>query len=168
MVEVVRGDDPVNVVDRSDSPLTTVVARPDSPPASVGNRSGSPPTAVPLADSSWVDLSVVEFSSSYDTEKSVAKFLAKYPVLKAGEDSDDSRDPDYFRILPYGPTERVCMDRADAGPPFFYMYTCFFSRSSCVPPFGRVHNGRSSGAQRGTHPSAPKYVGVPSSISLSV
>ena len=131
MVEVVRGDDPVNAVDRSDSPLTTVVARPDSPPASVGDRPGSPPTAVPLADFSWVDPSVVDFSSSYDTEKSVAKFLAKYPVLKACEDSDDSRDPDYFRILPCGPTERVCMDRANASPPFFYMYTCFFQIFMC-------------------------------------
>jgi len=131
MVEVVKGHDPVNVVDRSDSPLTTVVARPDSPPASVGDRPGSPSTAVPLADFSWVDPSVVEFSSSYDTEK----FVAKYPMLKAGEDSDDSRDPDYFRILPCGPTERVCMDRANAGPPFFYMYTCFFSDLHVSLPF---------------------------------
>ena len=133
MVEVVRGDDPVNAVDRSDSPLITVVAWPDSPPASVGDRPGSPPTAVPLADFSLVDPSAVEFSSSYDTEKSVAKFLAKYLVLKAGEDSDDSRDLDYFRILPCGPTERVCMGRADAGPPFFYMYTCFFSDLHVCP-----------------------------------
>ncbi len=141
MVEVVRGDDPVNAVDRSDSPLTIVVARPGSPPASAGDRSGSPPTAVPLADFSWVDPRVVEFSSTYGTEKSVAKFLAKYPVLKAGEGSDDSRDPDYFRILPCGPTERVCLDRAGVGPPFFYMYVCFFSDLRVSLPFDKFTMG---------------------------
>jgi len=134
MVEVVRVDDSVNAVDRSDPPPANVVNRLDSPPAIVVDRSGSPPTAIPLVDLSWVDPTVVEFSSSYDTEKSVAKFLAKYLVLKASEDSDDSRDLDYFRILPCGSTERVCMDRASVGPPFFYMYTCFFFGSSCVPP----------------------------------
>ncbi len=141
MVEVVRGDDPVNAVDRSDSPLTIVVARPGSPLASAGDRSGSPPTAVPLADFSWVDPRVVEFSSTYGTEKSVAKFLAKYPVLKAGEGSDDSRDPDYFRILPCGPTERVCLDRAGNGPPFFYMYVCFFSDLHVSLPFDKFTMG---------------------------
>jgi len=70
MVEVVRGDDPVNAVNRSDSPST----------------------AIPLVDLSWVDPKVVEISSTYDTEVSVTKFLAKYPVLKAGEDSRDSTD----------------------------------------------------------------------------
>jgi len=88
-----------------------------------------------------VDPSVVEFSSSYDTEKFLVKFLAKYPVLKAGEDSDDSRDPDYFRILPCGLTERVCMDRANAGPPFFYMYTCFFSDLHVSLPFDEFTMG---------------------------
>ena len=148
MVEVVTGDDPVNAVDRSDSPSANVVdrldsspanvvGRPDSPPPNVIDRPDSPPTAIPLVDLSWVDPKVVEFSSTYDTEKSVATFLAKYPVLKAGEDSDDSRDPDYFRILPCGSTERVCMDRAGVGPPFFYMYTCFFSDLHVSLPFDK-------------------------------
>jgi len=141
MVKVVRLDDPVNAVDRSDPPPANVVNRPDSPPAIVVDRSGSPPTAIPLVDLSWVDPTVVEFSSSYDTEKFVAKFLAKYPVLKAGEDSDDSRDPDYFRILPCDSTERVCMDRAGVGPPFFYMYTCFFSDLHVSLPFDKFTMG---------------------------
>jgi len=134
MVEVVRGDDPVNAVDRLDSPPVNVVDRPDSLPADVIDRPDSPPTAIPLVDLSWVDPKVVEFSSAYDTKKSVAKFLAKYPVLKVGEDSDDFRDPDYFRILPCGSTERVCMDRAGVGPPFFLHVYLFLFRSSCVPP----------------------------------
>ena len=141
MVEVVRGDDPVNAVDRSDSPPADVVGRPDSPPADVIDRPESIPTAIPLVVLSWVDPKVVEFSSTYATEKSVAKFLAKYPVLKAGEDSNGSRDLDYFRILPCGSVERVCMDRAGAGPPFFYMYTCFFSDLHVSLPFDKFTMG---------------------------
>ena len=56
------GDDPTNVVDQSDSPLT----------------------AIPLVDLSWVDPKVVEISSTYKTEDVVTKFLDKHPILKAG------------------------------------------------------------------------------------
>ena len=141
MGEVVRGDDPVNVVDRSNSPPVTVVGWSESPSFNVVDRSGSPPTAIPLVDLSWVDPKVVEFSSTYNTEVSMTKFLAKYLVLKAGEDSEDSRDPDYFSILPYGSTERVCMGRAGVGPPFFYMYTCFFSDLHVSLPYNKFTMG---------------------------
>jgi len=152
MVEVVRGDDLVNVVDRSDSPPVDVVGRSDSPPVNVVDRlefpsvnvvdrSDSPLTTIPLVDLSWVDHKVVEFSSTYDTEVSEAKFLPKYPVLKAGEDSEDSRDPDYFRILPCGSTERVCMGRPGVDPPFFYMYTCFFFDLHVSLPFAKFTMG---------------------------
>jgi len=145
MVEVVREDDPVNAVDRSDSPPANVVdrsdsppanvfGRPDSPPANVIDRPDSPPTAIPLVDLSWVVPRVVEFSFTYDAEKSVPKFLAKYSVLKAGEDSDDSRDPDYFRILPCGSTERECMDQAGVGPPFFTCTLASFQIFMCPSP----------------------------------
>lgn len=79
-VEVVRGDDPANAVDRSDSP----------------------PTAIPLVDLSWVDPKVVEISSTYKTEVFVTKFLAKHPILKAGGHSH------YFSVLPCEPIESVC------------------------------------------------------------
>jgi len=95
------------------------------------DRSDSPLAVIPLVDLSWVDPRVVEFSSTYDTEASMTKFLAKYPVLKAGEDFDDSRDPNYFRILPCGSTERVCMGRAGVGPPFFTCIPVFFQIFMC-------------------------------------
>jgi len=54
-VEVVRGDDPANAVDRLGSPLQDV----------------------PLVGLSWVDPKVVGISSAYSTEASVSKFLDK-------------------------------------------------------------------------------------------
>jgi len=89
-------------------------------PANAVDRSGSPPMTVPLGDFSWVDPRVMEMSSTYGTEESVAKFLRRQPVLKAEEYSS------HFCILPCGVDERVCMGRPGSGPPFFYMYTCFF------------------------------------------
>ena len=79
-VEVVRGDDPTNVVDRSDSPLLDV----------------------PLVDLSWVDFKVVGISSSYKAEASVSKFLDKCPVLKAGRHSS------FFSVVPCSSIESVC------------------------------------------------------------
>ena len=98
-VEVFRGDDPANAVDRSDSP----------------------PSAIPLVDLSWVDPKVVEISSLYKTEASVTKFLARHPILKAVEYSR------YFSVLPCGATESVCLGRSGTDPPLFYMYACFFA-----------------------------------------
>jgi len=112
-VEVVRGDDPANVVDRSDSP----------------------PTVIPLVDLSWVDPKVLEISSIYKTEACVAKFLAKYPVLNAGGHSH------YFIVLPCEPTESVCLGQSGTGPPFFYMYTCFFSDLHVSLPFNEYTMG---------------------------
>jgi len=76
---------------------------------------------VPLEDLGWVDSRVVEMSTNYDTEDAVIEFLLKHSVLKPGGHSH------YFSVVPCGSAERVCMGRPDAGPPFFYMYICFFS-----------------------------------------
>ena len=59
----------------------------------------------------------------------MTKFLAKYPVLKAGEYSGDSRDPDYFSILPCGSTESVCMGWASVAAPSF----------TCIPASSRTY-----------------------------
>ena len=112
-VEVVRGDDPANAVDRSDSPLT----------------------AIPLVDLSWVDPKVVEISSTYKTEVFVTKFLAKHPILKAGGHSH------YFSVLPCEPIESVCLGRSNTVPPFFYMYTCLFSDLHVSLPFDKFTMG---------------------------
>jgi len=65
-VEVVRGDDPANVVDRSDSP----------------------PMVVPLVNLNWVDSKVVGISSNLKIEAFVSKFLDKCPILKVGGNSN--------------------------------------------------------------------------------
>jgi len=80
-------------------------------------------------DFSWVDPNVVEKSSSYNTVERVAEFFVKNPALKSGGHSN------YFDVVPCGPTERVCMGRSGDGPPFFYMYTCFFSDLHVSLPF---------------------------------
>ena len=112
-VEVVKGDDLANAIDQSDSPLT----------------------AIPLVDLSWVDPKVVEILSNYKTEVVVIEFLAKHPVLKAGGHSH------YFSVLSCEPTERVCLGRPGAGPPFFYMYTCLFSDLHVSLPFDEFTMG---------------------------
>jgi len=56
----------------AEAPPPVEVVRGDDPTHAV-DRSGSPPTVIPL----------VEISSTYNTELSMTKFLAKYPVLKA-------------------------------------------------------------------------------------
>ena len=112
-VEVVRGDDPATAVDWSDSS----------------------PVAIPFVDLSWVDSKVVEVSSVYKTETSVAKFLAKHLVLKAGGHSQ------YFSILPCEATESVCLGWSGTGPPFFYMYMCLFSDLHDSLPFDEFTMG---------------------------
>ena len=72
---------------------------------------------------------MVEKSSTYSTAERVAEFFVKNPALKPGGRSS------YFDVVPCGPTERVCMGRPDDGPPFFYMYTCFFSDLHVSLPF---------------------------------
>jgi len=78
---------------------------------------------------------VVEISSTYKTEVSVTKFLAKHPVLKAGGHSH------YFNVLPCEPTESVCLGRSGTGPPFFYMYICLFSDLYVSLPFDKFTMG---------------------------
>ena len=125
-VEVVRGDDPAIAVDRLDS-LPVV--------APLADRSSSPPMVVPIEDLGWVDPRVVEISFSYDTEDVVTEFLLKHPVLKPGVHSH------YFSVVPCGSAERVCMGRPGAGPPFFYMYICFFSDLHVTLPFDEFTMG---------------------------
>ena len=72
---------------------------------------------------------MVEKSSSYSTEDDVTKFFLKYPALKPSGHSH------YFDVVPCGLTKRVCMGRPGAGPPFFYMYTCFFFDLHVSLPF---------------------------------
>ena len=127
-VEVVRGDVSANAIDRSDSLLMDI-------PADVVGRSGSPLAAIPLEDLSWVDPRVVEISSLYGTELSVAKFFARHPILKAEEYSS------YFDVLPCGVAESVCMGRPGVGPPFFYMYACFFKDLYVSLPFDEFTMG---------------------------
>jgi len=98
-VEVVRGDDLVNVVDLSDSPKQ-VISR---------------------VEFGWVDPKVTGITSTFSTEESVAKFLGRYPILKV-----DAR-PSFFSVEPCLPTENVCIGWSGTGPPFFYMYSCLFS-----------------------------------------
>ena len=112
-VEVVRKDAPTNAVDQSGSPLMVI----------------------PLEDLSWVDPRVMDISSAYGTEESVAKVFLKQPVLKAEEYSS------HFSILPCGAAERVCMGRPGFGPPFFYMYTCFFVDLFVSLPFDEFTMG---------------------------
>jgi len=109
----VRGDDPTNAVDRSDSP----------------------PTGVPLVDLSWVDLKVVGISTSYKTEAYVTKFFVKCLVLKAGRHSS------FFSVVPSESTESVCLGRSVTNPPFFYMYTCLFADLHVSPPFDKFTMG---------------------------
>jgi len=112
-VEVVRGDDPANVVDRSDSPLL----------------------GVPLVDLSWIDFKEVGISSSYKSEASVSKFLDECPSLKAGGHSS------FFSVVPCSSTENVCLGRSGTGPPFCYMYTCLFADLHVSLPFDKFTMG---------------------------
>jgi len=93
------------------------------------DRSDSPPSVIPLIDFSWVDSNVIDKSSNYSNVECVAEFFVKNPTLKSGGRSN------YFDVVPCGPTERVCMGRPGNGPPFFYMYTCFFSDLHVSLPF---------------------------------
>ena len=112
-VEVVRGDDPTNVVDRSDSPLQ----------------------GVPLVDLSWVDPKVVGISSAYSTEAFVSKFLDKCPVLKADGHSS------FFSVHPCPSIESVCMGRPGIDPPFFYLYVYLFPDLHVSLPFDEFTMG---------------------------
>ena len=94
-VEVVRGDDLVNVVDQSGSPLQSV----------------------PQLDLSWVDPKVVGIPSIFSTEASVSKFLDKCSILKASGRSS------FFSVESCLSTESVCMGRLGTDPSFFYMYS---------------------------------------------
>ena len=82
-----------------------------------------------------MDPKVVEISSIYKTEASVTKFLARQPILKAVEYFH------YFSVLPCEPTESVCLGRSGTGPPFFYMYACFFSDLHVSLPFDEFTMG---------------------------
>ena len=73
--------------------------------------------------------------STYKTEVSVTKFLAKYPVLKAGWHFH------YFSVLPCEPAKSVCFGRSGTSPPFFYMYTCLFSDLHVSLPFDKFTMG---------------------------
>ena len=82
-----------------------------------------------------MDPKVVEISSLYRTEASLTKFLVRHPILKADEYSH------YFSVLPCGATESVCLGRSGVGPPFFYMYTYFFTDLHVSLPFEKFTMG---------------------------
>ena len=98
-VEVVRGDDLVNVVDRLGF-LEQVISR---------------------AEFDWADPKVTRIASVYLIEDSITKFLGRYPVLKANARSS------FLSVEPYLPTKNVCMSRFATSPSFFDMYSCLFS-----------------------------------------
>ena len=112
-VEVVRGDDPANAVDRSGSPLQSI----------------------PLIDLRWVNRKVVGISSTFSTEAFVSKFLDKCPILKEGGRSS------FFSIESCLSTESVCLGRPSTGPPFFYMYSFLFLDLHVSLPFDKFTMG---------------------------
>ena len=106
-VEVVRGDDPANAIDWS----------------------GSPKQVISRVEFDWADPKVTGIASVFSIEESVAKFLRRYPVLKADNHSS------FFSVEPCLSTENMCMGRPGTGPPFFYMYSCLFSDWHVSLPF---------------------------------
>jgi len=105
--DVVRGDDPGSVIDRSGSPEQFI----------------SPPKL------DWVDPKVTNITSAFRTETSIANFLDRVPILKA----DTSNN--LISVEPYSLTEAISLGRSSTEVPFFYMYSCLFANLHVSLPF---------------------------------
>jgi len=99
-------------------------------PGSASDWSSTSEQSCPYEGPSWIDPKVFGITSVFLTDVSVSDCFRRVPVLEASAKES---------LLSFGPcsfTDRVYRERSSTEPPFFFMYTCFFSDLHVSLPLG--------------------------------